>query len=107
MILLVAGGLEAHSPEVVYLEFDFEDHILWVEVAHGVEKPLKHFVETIKVKLNGKEIITQTLHRQGTKEALRIVYRIIDAGVGDEIEVTAICNISGKRKGTLELVSEK
>ena len=57
--------------------------------------------------MNGKEIITQTLHRQGTKEALRIVYRIIDAGVGDEIEVTAICNVSGKRKGTLELVSEK
>jgi hypothetical protein len=58
------------------------------------------------VKLNGEEVIEQKFRSQADSHVQRAEYVIIDARLGDEIEVIAGCNISGRKKGSL-IVEEK
>lgn len=53
------------------------------------------------VKLNGEEIIGQKFRSQGDSQIQRVEYTIIDARLGDEIEVVAGCSISGRKKATI------
>lgn len=106
LALAMAGGVLAHAPKNVEAEFDTDKQILTVTVFHDVKDAAKHFIDEISVELNGKDIIEQKLLAQESLEKIAVVYRITDAGVGDEIEVSAACNISGKKKTTVKIETE-
>ena len=103
VLLVLAPVSFGHPPSDVGLEFDPVEHLLVVTVNHGVKDAAKHYVNKITVELNGKGIITQEFKSQDNTDLLQVMYKIVDAKPGDTITVTAACNISGKRKGTLEL----
>ena len=101
--LAISGAVYAHAPKSVEAEFDIDKQILSVTVFHDVKDASKHFVDEVDVQLNGDDIIEQKLSAQESLEKIMLVYRITDAGVGDEIEVSAECNISGKKKATVKI----
>jgi desulfoferrodoxin (superoxide reductase-like protein) len=104
--LLSINIATAHPPSEIELEFDLTEHILKVQVHHGVKKIAHHYIEKIVVELNDMEVITQRFTVQGSEETQDAVYMIADAKEGDTLTVTAYCNISGKKKAALEVAAE-
>ena len=103
LLLLAFSAAYAHAPNNADLEFDLDEQLLKVRVQHQVKDAAKHYVSQVIVELNGKKVIEQTLGSQESLAGEKLVYRITDAGVGDTIAVTAICNISGKKKASIKI----
>ena len=107
VLLLSINAVFAHPPSGLELEFDPIEHILTIVILHPVKDFSKHYIYKITVELNEKEIIRQEFKIQSNKEEQEAIYMIIDAKEGDKITVTAYCNISGKKKETLEIGLQK
>ena len=103
LLMLAFSSAYAHAPGKVDLEFDLNEQLLKVRVQHQVKDAAKHYVDQVIVELNGKKIVEQTLGSQESLAGEKLIYRITDAGVGDTIAVTAVCNISGKKKASIEI----
>jgi desulfoferrodoxin (superoxide reductase-like protein) len=93
----------AHPPSTVTLTYDAETAVLNVEIAHSVKKVTQHFVDRVVVELNHVEIIEQKFNIQGNEKTQEATYIIPGVHAGDTLTVTAYCNISGKKIGTLEV----
>lgn len=91
----------AHGPSKIKLSLDAETHVLNVEILHKVRNGEGHFIEWVKVFLNGEEIILQTIGLQPAKEGVKVLYKIPELKDGDEIKVTAKCNKIGKKSAKL------
>lgn len=102
-MFMLAEVCVAHPPDEVSLEFNAETAMLKVEVRHSVNKVAQHFIDKVVIVLNGEEIIEQKFTVQGSKEIQEACYTIPGIKNGDELKVTAYCNISGKKTGTLEV----
>ena len=101
--LLAATGGFCHPPSEIQLAFDPAAKTLRVTVMHDTRKPEEHFIASIQVKVNGKEAVTQIYQRQtdGLKRAAS--YLLEDAKTGDEISVTGVCSVFGKKTETVKL----
>jgi len=110
LVLPLVAGLATsgfcHPPSEVTARFETDDLLLTVTVMHGVRDAAKHYIEEIEVELNGKKMIEQKFRSQGDGKVQEAIYRLIDAKVGNEIKITAGCNISG-RKNVVIRVEEK
>lgn len=106
-LLVMAVPLVAHSPKGVDLDYDAETGVLSVEIAHSVNNASKHYIYKVVVELNGKRIVEQKFKSQTDEEIQQVLYKIIDAKEGDKISITAYCNISGKKKGELEVTAQE
>jgi desulfoferrodoxin (superoxide reductase-like protein) len=98
-----AGYVSAHPPSATDIGFDLESHTLTVTVDHAVRDASKHYVDKIEVKLNGDKIIEQKFAAQVDGRIQEAFYLVADADVGDEIEVTAECNIAGKKTTAIKV----
>lgn len=103
MLVFGISAAYGHAPKEVNLKFELDEKLLEVRVQHQVNDAAKHFVSKVTVELNGKRIVEQMLAAQENMKDQVLVYRITDARVGDNITVTADCNISGKKKASLEI----
>ena len=88
----------AHPAKSLTATFNNETHILTVHAVHRVKDPADHFIDKIIVKLNGQEVITQTLMSQDSKNDMKVQYKIIDAKPGDRIIVITHCNKMGTKR---------
>jgi hypothetical protein len=106
-VCLFAGAAAAHPPKDVSLEFDPDNHMLTVTATHDTRDVTKHYVGTIQVSLNGDKIIEQKFKSQLTPDIQVTHYFIYDAKMGDELSVTALCSIAGKKTVTLKIEKPK
>lgn len=108
LLFFIIGNLSwAHPPSNVELDFDSTGTVLTVKSVHPVNNPDRHYIIITVTKLNGTEIIKQTLDKQDSKESTEVFYKLNNLKPGDKIEVTAQCSISGKLKTTLVVPSEE
>jgi desulfoferrodoxin (superoxide reductase-like protein) len=103
VVMMAFTTASAHPPTGIELEYDTETQVLTVRILHSVKKVNNHFIDKIVVELNDNEIITQKFARQSSEPYQEVQYTIIDAKTGGSIAVTGFCNISGKKKVTLEV----
>jgi desulfoferrodoxin (superoxide reductase-like protein) len=103
VIVLLAGTVLAHPPKDVRVEFDPDSKILMVTAYHDTKDATKHYVGLIEVELNGEKIIEQKFKAQIASDVQKAQYWINDAKLGDELAVTATCNIAGKKKVTMKV----
>jgi desulfoferrodoxin (superoxide reductase-like protein) len=103
LVLAMAGCAVAHGPKEVSIEFDPDEQLLTVVVDHGVKDAAEHYIKGIDVELNGEKIIEQSFKSQVDMGAQQAVYRVIDAGYGDELTVTAHCNLWGKKSQKIKI----
>jgi hypothetical protein len=101
--VLAASGGFCHPPSEIKMVFDPATKMLSVTVMHDSKKPEEHFMESIQVRINGKEAVKQSFVRQtdGLKRAAS--YLLEDAKAGDQVSVTGTCNIFGKKTETIKL----
>jgi desulfoferrodoxin (superoxide reductase-like protein) len=96
--LFTIASLFSHPAKAVKLTFDPTMTILQVTIEHGVKNPDDHFINSVTVMLNKKEIITQSFSRQENAKETTVMYKLFDAKAGDEIEVITTCVKSGTKK---------
>jgi desulfoferrodoxin (superoxide reductase-like protein) len=96
LMFLIGSTAMAHPPKEVTAKFDLESNILSVEVVHPVGGDPVHFIESITVSLNDKEIIVQQISKQ-LGDSQTFVYFIPEVEEGDEIAIVAVCNIFGDK----------
>jgi hypothetical protein len=103
LLLCAATGAWAHPASAIRLEFDQPGRLLKIVVVHDTKNPSEHFIKTVSVRLNGREILKQEFASQEDGTVQTVAYKIIDAKSGDSIEVTAVCNVFGKKKESMRL----
>jgi desulfoferrodoxin (superoxide reductase-like protein) len=96
-LLLIGSVAMAHPPSEVTAEFNLESNILSVEVVHSVGGDPVHFIESLTLSHNSKEIIVQQISKQ-LGDSQTFLYFIPEAEEGDEIEIVAVCNIFGDKR---------
>lgn len=90
----------AHPPSKVDLDFNRETGILTVTAIHPVEDRTEHFIYLIEVKVNDENMVVQHFLSQLYAEKQVVPFFMHDLKAGDKLEVTAHCNIFGKKKVT-------
>jgi len=106
LFFLSASALFGHPPDSLQLNLDSTGTMLSVKVFHPVKNPANHFIVTIEVNVNGAQAVMQTYNGQFDKYVQEAVYKLINLKSLDQIEVTGVCSISGKKKAVL-IVPEK
>ncbi|MCX7785387.1 MAG: hypothetical protein N2201_04065 [candidate division WOR-3 bacterium] len=101
IILFAISGVVAHPADSIKMTWDSTGTILNIQVYHSVKNPNNHFISSLMVDINGKEVIKQNFFRQVDKIAQFALYKIIDVKEQDKINVTTQCNIAGKKKATI------
>jgi hypothetical protein len=105
MVILIIFGVQTqawgHPPGEMQVEFNIKEHALRVRAQHIVSDSSRHYVDRIVVELNEEKIIEQKFKSQSDSMIQSVDYTIIDAKVGDEIVVTARCNIAGQQKARI------
>ncbi|MBN2790007.1 MAG: hypothetical protein JXR69_07445 [Candidatus Delongbacteria bacterium] len=109
ILMIITGFLmviSAHSASKVEAKYNFENKLLTVNFTHSVKDNTKHFIEEVKIDLNGKEIISQMLSSQDDNVKGELLFKINDTKLGDVINISAKCNKGGTRKFELVLKKE-
>jgi len=84
----------AHPPIDMNLDYNLDESILSVTIIHETPAPTVHYVNRVLIKLNDETIIDEEYDSQPTSSEFNYEYELI-AESGDEIKVTAYCNIQG------------
>ncbi len=101
--ILSAAPAFAHPPSGIKLSFDANARILQATVMHDTQKPDEHFIESIQIRINGKEAVKQSFLKQTDGQKRIATYLLEDVKTGDQISVTGSCNVFGKKTETLKL----
>ena len=88
------GG--AHSPKEIALSYDQAKKALEVRITHGVDDPVKHYIESVEIKKNGKTL-SKTEYKSQPGEATFLYTYPVDVVPGDILEVKASCNKFGSK----------
>lgn len=84
----------AHPPQGMVLDYNIETSTLNVTITHNSPGPTIHYINKVEVKINTNLILSQDYPSQPTTSQFTYSYNL-QADAGDEIEVTAYCNIQG------------
>lgn len=90
----------AHPPQGMVLDYDIETSTLNVTITHNTPGPTLHYINKIEVRLNTNLVLSLDYSSQPTTSQFTYSYNI-EAEAGDEIEVTAYCNIQGLIKRSI------
>ena len=103
VLLAVACGArlsQATTPKSVVLAYDAGTQTLSVTIDHYTFSRGMHHVEYVEIKKNGVSSGKNEYSTQPTDELFTYTYKI-PAVKGDSFEVTATCNMWGRRTSTL------
>ncbi len=96
--------LYAHAPSHVTLDFNKQTNLLEVKYEHKVGDPTQHYITEVKIQLNEKDIIIQSLSSQDDNTGGSLIYKIIDAKPGSEIKVQLTCIRGGSKSASVKIV---
>ncbi|HDQ26670.1 MAG TPA: hypothetical protein ENN43_08020 [bacterium] len=96
-VLLFPAAITGHPPSDAEFEYKAEKKMLKISIIHNVRSEKSHYINEIELKLNGKDIIRQKASVQTDLKGQRVVYVIPEINEGDEVEVSANCNVFGKK----------
>lgn len=100
LAFLFAPAASAHPPKDVALSYDAPSKMLSVTVAHSSFFPSRHYVRNVVISLNGKVLKSEPYTSQPAGDTFTYTYPV-QASPGDELSVTAFCNVFGSREAKL------
>lgn len=100
-LMLVPFVLMAHPPQKVLISFDQENQTLKVQIIHPVKDVSVHFIKTLTIKVDGKEIDIpmENIQRDNNSEVIEI--RLSDVTSGSKVKVKASCSMGGAKTGKM------
>jgi len=85
----------AHPPQDIKISYDAKTKLVTAVIYHNVSNPENHYIKTVDVGLNGKEIISQTISRQDNNQTQTVIFFIPEVKPSDKVSVEGYCSISG------------
>jgi hypothetical protein len=104
--LLLPQYAHADAPQDMALSYNMQTQTLTVTITHKSFFTGFHYVKQVEIKKNSEPAEKNDYESQPGKTSFTYVYKI-PAAVSDILEVTAICNIQGKKTATLKVDAEK
>jgi len=101
LILSLTLSIYAHPPGNIEMSFNTENNMLEVTVPHNSSDNSGHFINNVKVYLNGNLHIEQDFIMQTDNEVQYLHYMLPGAKSGDNINLTAECNKFGSRESKI------
>ena len=95
-LLFFPAIILSHPASDILITFNNETKTLDIEAVHSVKDAMKHFINQIKISVDGKVMIQQSLNSQSTIQSQKVSYKLIDAKAESKIEVETNCNKGGK-----------
>lgn len=93
----------AHAPRTVNLNYNNTDNTLHIEAIHQVRNVERHFIDEIKIYVNGEEKKLVTFEKQSHPDKAEYSYKIGKLKKGDIIKVDVSCSRIGSRSAELKL----
>ncbi len=90
------GVAYGHPPQDIIITFDPMTKVLSAVIVHKTSNPSSHCIKKVDIKLNGKEILSETFTKQDNNLSQTVRHPLPDAKAGDTLSVEAYCSISGK-----------
>uniref|UniRef100_A0A7V0Z6G2 DUF3888 domain-containing protein n=1 Tax=candidate division WOR-3 bacterium TaxID=2052148 RepID=A0A7V0Z6G2_UNCW3 len=106
-MVLFFALLHAHPPSDISAEYDTLEQTLKITVDHSVKYTNKHYVNKIEILANSEKKIEQLSRKQSNESSQNYIFKIIDVKMGDTLNITATCNISGKKRVYFLLTPDK
>lgn len=97
LFFILSFSVSAHPPGDIEMNFNLENKMLEVTIAHSSRDNMDHFINNVKVYLNGNQHIEQDFIVQTNNDNQYLHYMIPGAKVGDTIRLSADCNKFGNR----------
>ncbi len=101
--LAVSVGAFAHAASDLRASYKASSQTLELSFDHSVRDPQNHYIQSIEIRLNGTMIISQVASAQDTASGGEYIYKIPNLKKNDKIEITLICNKSGKKTASMVL----
>jgi desulfoferrodoxin (superoxide reductase-like protein) len=98
IVAIFFAFLQAHPPSGIAAEYDTLEQTLKITVDHSVKYTNKHYVNKIEILANSEKKIEQLSTKQSNESSQNYMFKIIDVKMGDTLNITATCNISGKKR---------
>ena len=91
----------AHPPQKVLVTYDKETQTLKVQVLHQVRDVSVHFIKTLSLKVDGKEIEipVENILRDNNSETIEIPLTNVTSG--SKVKVKASCSMGGSKTGKM------
>lgn len=103
LVLFTVSFVYAHPASSMNVSFDKNSKTLKVSYVHKVSNESEHYIESIKITNNKKDVVAQYMTKQDNKDGGSVYYKITDAKTGDKITVTSACNKGGKKSETITI----
>ena len=94
LLTVLAGTASANPPSDILLKTQGPN--VQIQVLHKTKDVLKHFIVEVKVWLNNTQVISQKFGQQADNDKQSAVYLIPSLKAGDQLKVSARCNIYGE-----------
>ncbi len=93
----------AHAPRTVNLTYNNTDNTLQIEAIHEVRNVERHYIDEIKIYVNGAEKKIVTFEWQSDSEKEEYSYKIGNLKKGDIVKVDVSCNRIGSKSAELKI----
>lgn len=98
LIFVSAGIVFAHPPKNIDVAWNRSTETLTVSSAHVVNDPEKHYILTLTVFENNKQLLLKQYTRQGTADKFSDSVILKGLTPGAKIRIQLVCNIMGSRE---------
>ena len=98
LVFILSLSVYAHPPGEIEMSFNTDNKMLEVTISHGSNDNSDHFINDVKVSLNGNQHIEQAFIMQTDNNVQYLHYMIPGAKSGDTIILNAECNKFGSRQ---------
>lgn len=98
----IISSVYAHPPQDMILSYDIVNQKLNVIITHNVVAPNDHYIETVEIYKNDILIHIENYTSQPSLSTFTYEYDV-QAQVGDTLNVTGICSISGSITRTITI----
>ena len=88
----------AHPPSDISAEYDTLEQTIKITVDHSVNYTNKHYINKLEILANRDKKIEQFSTKQISEQSQNYIFKLIDVKMGDTLNITASCNISGKKR---------
>jgi hypothetical protein len=102
-LMLFCISVYAHPASDVTAKYSAANQTLTINFDHVVKDASDHYISGIEVRLAGKMIISQVASAQDNLKGGEFIYKIPNLRKGDILEITTICNKTGKKSVKMTL----
>lgn len=90
----------AHPSSDITVDYNDSGNVLNLDIIHKVSNSNKHFIDKVKIYINGELVAEQFFRSQSNLKMQNAIYILPDVRKGDIIVIETKCNIFGVKKST-------